>query len=312
MLAVGSAADDTFLWGLRALLRHSVRFDAIDIVDLIVNGGVNVDLDDPLKSRLTLAGCDYMLSEYSGAWVRILDVTSAAPTPDLSRRAEQMQSALAVLLGVLPQPVVNPPRREKSNFSKLFHATELGRLTGFQIPRSLLTNDADEAVAFANSCPNGAIFKGSSGSKTWVTLFDERKHAQRLPLIASCPVLLQERIVGPDVRIHVVDQECFAEAIDSVALDYRRVHGNSYRSQTLPASVDSGCGALTSAIGVPFLGVDFKIDRSLGDWYFLEANSFPCFQGYDRRAHGAISGSIVRFLQSDRPRPEASDRPSHK
>ncbi|WP_243657448.1 hypothetical protein [Parafrankia sp. BMG5.11] len=89
------------------------------------------------------------------------------------------------------------------------------------------------------------------------------------------------------------------ELIDSPVLDYRTVRGvNSYSSLTPAREVADGCARLTEFCGVPFLGVDFKIDHATGEWFFLETNSMPCFEGYDERADGAISRAIVDWLST--------------
>jgi len=49
------------------------------------------------------------------------------------------------------------------------------------------------------------------------------------------------------------------------------------------------------------MGVDFKIQESTGQWFFLETNSMPCYEGYDRRAGGAICRGIVKWLTATTP-----------
>jgi hypothetical protein len=193
---------------------------------------------------------------------------------------------------------MNPPLREASGFTKVLHAVALAEVGCWQIPETCLTSDPAEASRFVRSCRNGVIFKGASASKTWATLFEPR-HERLLPRLRHLPVLFQERVVGPDVRIHVVGDQSFGELIDSPALDYRTVRGvNTYRPLTPPRAIADGCARLAQHCGVPLLGVDFKLERSTGAWYFLEANSMPCFEGYDERAGGAISRAIVDWLST--------------
>jgi hypothetical protein len=90
-----------------------------------------------------------------------------------------------------------------------------------------------------------------------------------LPLVARCPTLFQERIEGPDVRIHVVGSHVFAEMIESSSIDYRRAKGNIYHPITLPMSVSAGCVALGNMFSVPFLGIDFKVQISSGQLVLL-------------------------------------------
>jgi len=48
-----------------------------------------------------------------------------------------------------------------------------------------------------------------------------------------------------------------------------------------------------------FSGVDFKVSDT-GEWFFLEANSSPCYQGYDCRLGGAISDALADYLLGSR------------
>ncbi|MFL5629622.1 MAG: hypothetical protein ACJ788_28960, partial [Ktedonobacteraceae bacterium] len=60
--------------------------------------------------------------------------------------------------------------------------------------------------------------------------------------------------------------------------------------------IAEGCIAIAQDCQTPFLGIDFKIQQNSGIWFFLEANSMPCYQGYDQRAGGAISRAIAEWL----------------
>jgi len=196
--------------------------------------------------------------------------------------------------------VLNPPSRDASNFTKLFHAAWLAGACGCRVPRSCLTSSPHEARRFIASCEGGAIFKGASARKTWVTAYDVTLHEERLPLLATAPVLFQERIVGPDVRVHIVGERTFPEAVESNDVDYRTKRDNRYRPCALPAEIRSICTRMVELLDTPFLGIDFKIDRATGDWYFLEANSMPCYQGYDVRCGGAIGRAIAEWFDSSR------------
>jgi len=296
ILCVGLAADETFVYTVAALIAARAKIRVLDLGQLAYSGSLQIYLDEPLDSVLELHKAEYRLDSFDGAWVRMVDISGAAPTQQLARRSSDQYRALCKLFEVVPYPVVNPPARNASNFSKVLHSTALGSMTGWQVPRTCLTNDAEEARTFISSCPQGAIFKGVSGQKTWASTYDQRCHESRLELLLKCPTLFQERIDGPDVRVHTVGDEVFAEAIESRNLDYRKVRGNRYTAISPPDDVVRGCRALVVGLGVPFLGVDFKVARRTNDWFFLEANAAPCYQGYDRRADRAISRSIAKFL----------------
>jgi hypothetical protein len=298
LLCIGSAADETYVHSIAAFKRAHVAFHAFDLVQLAESGHVRIELGNPSAAVFDLGSMSAVLSQFDGAWIRLLNFGAGAPSYPLKCRADGLVNTLARLFESSPIPVINPPLRDCANGSKLFHGVALARLVGFRIPRSCLTNSPDTAQAFLDTCSEGAIFKGASSTKTWAAHYEPAVHRSRLPLVARCPTLFQERIVGPDVRVHVVGSHTFAEMIESPSIDYRRVRGNVYHPTTLPTGISAGCTSLSNMFSVPFLGIDFKVQRSSGDWFFLEANTMPCYQGYDRRTGGAIATALIDWFRT--------------
>jgi hypothetical protein len=298
ILCLGIAADETFVHTLVALKRSGVRFAAIDMAQFTYSGHLEFPIDDAQAAIFTQHDTRHFLKSYRGVWARLLDVSEGAPSEPLRRRAVGIHRAVCHLLNTLEIPIINPPCQDGGNFAKLSHAIDLSSAADWYIPRSCLTNDVQRAEEFINTCADGVIFKGASGSKTWATLYESSRHARRLSRIETCPVLFQERINGPDVRVHLIGERTFAERIESAHTDYRSARGNKYEPIRLPRDIANACCTLAQLCKVPFLGIDFKIQRSSGKWFFLEANALPCYQGYDRRAGGEISRAIVEWLTS--------------
>lgn len=305
ILCLGSAADLTFLHTLEALAHAGASFDAIDLGQLAYSGVLEVPLDTPSAVSIELHGRRYVMGAYDSAYLRLPPLMEDAPEERLAHRAMAQYRAVTQILQAAPIFLVNPPGGDVSNAAKLLHAVALARVTGFRIPRSCLTRSPEKARDFVASCSSGAIYKGASGTKTWARAFDADRDGDRLALLGACPVLFQERIVGPDVRIHVVGERIFAELIDSPELDYRAARGNRFRQLEPPSDIAVGCLALARECGKPFLGVDFKIDRATGEWFFLEANPQPGYDYYDARAGGAIAKALVDLLANP---PERIDR----
>jgi glutathione synthase/RimK-type ligase-like ATP-grasp enzyme len=297
ILCVGLAADDTFRHTIAAITRRGFNADVIDIAQLAHSGTISASLNELGATTIELHGKRYRLDHYDAAFVRLHDISPVAPTESLAARSAAIFRTLCRIFTHAPIPVINPPLRDRSNFTKLLHAAELASIAGWRTPRSCLANDAATVRAFVTSCADGVIFKGSSGAKTWANRYDHLQHDSRLDLLWSCPVLFQEYIKGPDVRAHAVGDQLFAEMIISTSLDYRTTRGNVYRTvETVPGEIRAGASALQRQTNLPFLGIDFKIDDATGEWLFLEANPMPGYEGYDRRAGGAISDAIVTWL----------------
>jgi hypothetical protein len=260
---------------------------------------MSIRLDKPALSSISIDGRRVRVADLSAAWLRLIDLSSPARSDELVERATAFNQAVATLL---PQAewirVVNPPRPSRFGFAKLVHA--VSHAAGpWRIPRSRLTNDPTAAELFADSCPNGAIVKGASSVKTWAARYEPAHDGPRLKYIRTVPVLFQELIDGPDVRVHLVGTELFAERTLSSRVDYRVDRYATHEGIQLPPGIASGCLALGKETGVPFLGIDFKVQSDTGEWFFLEANSMPAYQGYDLRAGGAISAALVRWLMNE-------------
>ena len=296
ILCLGSAADLTFLHTLEALAHAGAAFDAIDLGQLAYSGTLEIPLDTPSAASIDLHGRRYSLGSYHSAYLRLPPLVEEAPEERLAHRAMAQYRALIQLVQAAPMYLVNTPGGDVSNAAKLLHAVSLAPVAGFRIPRSCLTRSSEQARAFVATCPSGAIYKGASGTKTWARAYDEDRDDGRLQLLGECPVLFQERIVGPDVRVHVVGARIFAELIDSPELDYRAARGNRFSPIAPPPDIAAGCRALARECGKPFIGCDFKLDGATGEWFFLEANPQPGYDYYDARAGGAIARALVELL----------------
>jgi hypothetical protein len=296
ILCIGSAADDTFLY-LLAKIRERRATVAVDVIQLALTGSFILR---PGGGTLAVAGREIRLSEISGCWIRLPGVHSMGPDPHSQRLVAGTERSLEIALNYLPAPVVNPPLLEPSNFSKPAHLLYLAAAAGFAVPESCATNDPEQAKAFIDKHDGRVVYKGMSSTKTWVRRWDPESDLSRLDLIRPTPVFFQRLITGPDVRAHVAAGTIHAERIDSAAIDYRTSHhSNTYRSITCPDETAEACLRLSATMNCPLLGVDFKIDDRTGRWVILEANTLPCFQGYDRRANGAISRAILNYLTAD-------------
>jgi len=75
------------------------------------------------------------------------------------------------------------------------------RVNGFDVPRSLTTNDPEKAMDFVEKTGDVIIKPATGvGSTRTLTAYDHKN----IGLIKHCPVLLQEQIMGHTVRVHIV------------------------------------------------------------------------------------------------------------
>jgi len=293
--AIGSVGDETFSHSVRAFLDFGLSVRVIDQA-LLAHGGSFV-LAHASDSWIEFCGERLVFAECASMYVRLTDIAPGAPDEASGAISRAMYYALnEFIANITAIPIANRPLGDVSNVSKILHSALWSQL-GVMVPESCVTDRPDVALEFISKWNSNVIYKGASASKTWVSGFNALADLSRLTLIAKSPVLFQQRIDGPDVRVHVVGSEVFAEQINSSAIDYRTVKGrNRYTAVVLPERIAHACTQIAGSTDQPLLGIDFKVQAETGDWYFLEANAMPCYQGYDKRAKGAISRALARYL----------------
>jgi glutathione synthase/RimK-type ligase-like ATP-grasp enzyme len=194
--------------------------------------------------------------------------------------------------------VVNRLSAMASNMSKPFQAQAV-LARGFHIPETLVTDDPDEALAFAERFSD-IIYKSTSGVRSIVTAFDRSTDVARLPLLRWCPVQFQERVFGADVRVHVVGTDVFAAIVESNALDYRYARSQvgidaTLRPYRLSPDIAQRCIALADDLDLPFAGIDLKLADD-GRVVCFEVNPSPGFSWYQLDTGLPIAEALARWL----------------
>jgi len=137
--------------------------------------------------------------------------------------ARRMQEILTGFTEAAPEingcRVANRLSAMASNGSKPYQAQVIVR-HGFSVPDTLVSTDPEEVLDFA-ARREQVVYKSCSGVRSIVTAFDPVADRARLQRLRWCPVQFQERVAGPDVRVHVVGDRNFAAIVDSQAVDYR-------------------------------------------------------------------------------------------
>jgi glutathione synthase/RimK-type ligase-like ATP-grasp enzyme len=206
-------------------------------------------------------------------------------------RAGCIGESKALLLGMLaaaPCFVLDPPDLVRQRGHKPAQQ-RIARACGLETPRTLMTNDPDEAREFIASCPGGAIAKmlaafpiyDEQGEEqvVFTTLLDEQ-HLAHLEGLRYSPMVFQERLQKQlELRITVVGARMFAAAIDSQAtkgaeVDWRE-RGvtllNSWMPYTLPAEIERSLERYMATIGMQYSAIDIIVEPD-GRHVFLEAN----------------------------------------
>lgn len=218
--------------------------------------------------------------------------------PEVVNPIGALQVQLNRMLLATPCPVINPPAHAFSNYSKPYQLALLAQ-AGFDVPKTLVTNQPAEALDFFQQCGGKVIFKGVSNVMSFAQVW-KPEHSRRLRLLPHCPVQFQEFVEGVDYRVHVVGGETFVTRLAAANEDYRR---SALQDQeeilaepaSLPPAVLDRCIRFTRSLGLVVGGLDFK-ESSTGRLVALELNPYPQFTFYEGRSGQPITRAVVDYL----------------
>jgi hypothetical protein len=209
---------------------------------------------------------------------------------------DEIDHALRSLWASLDCYWISEPERIRQASWKGEQLTRARRL-GFQIPRTLITTDPDEARDFFYACDKQMVFKvmtdpflGAAGAarrhpdeyfeqyEAPTTLVTETD-LDLLDSVRVAPCLFQEYVPKKlELRVTVIGNEIFAAEIHSqdnerTALDWRHYDVDiPYRAARLPSEVADRCLALVRGYGLNFSSMDLILtpeDR----YVFVENNA---------------------------------------
>ncbi|KIF01552.1 hypothetical protein PL81_34990 [Streptomyces sp. RSD-27] len=272
------------------------------------------DTDGPaglLAGTIRTGGRPTGLGHVTAAYLRPVE-PEAVPglTPEERTRARRVHDTLLGFTEVADAlggcRLANPLSAMASNMSKPYQAQLIAR-HGFYTPDTLVSDDPDEVLGFVDR-HQGAVYKSTSGIRSVVAAFDPERDGGRLERLRWCPVQFQERLHGPDVRVHVVGERTFAVLVDSAAVDYRyarlQVGADArLRPHRLDEDVAERCVALAAGLGLPFAGVDLKLLPD-GRIACFEVNPSPGFSWYETETGLPIAAAVADWLLGVGMRPD--------
>jgi glutathione synthase/RimK-type ligase-like ATP-grasp enzyme len=240
------------------------------------------------------------LDEISGVYFRNVSFADSVAEAELfkeGRAYPQTDPQTATLLDTLACRVVNRPATIYSNRSKPYQALIIRRF-GFEIPKTLITNDPASARHFYSECEGAVIFKSIGGVSSIVQRLSQEDFG-RLALLKHGPAQFQEYVPGDNLRVHVVGERLFSVRIQSDAVDYRYGGQEGYGRKMIPAKlpeqVENNCIRLTRALGLAMAGIDLK-ETPQGEYYCFEVNTSPAFPFYESAARPVVSKALAEFL----------------
>lgn len=277
--------------------------------------GTPMFLVDQTRTLETALGFD--VDGSPGGWLRVGDrqcdlacVRSVYVRPDALDRVDslacvgagsearqhavELHDALACWLELTPVRVVNRLSAMASNSSKPFQAA-LIRQAGFEVPETLLTNDALALEAFL-ARHGSVIYKSTSGVRSIVSRITALD-PDRLARLATCPTQFQQYVPGHDFRVHVIGDEVHGHEMESDADDYRYAGAGGTRLQPwrVPDALATRVRALATSLGLVMAGVDLRRNDD-GDWVCFEVNPSPGFTYFDTDDDEPLARAAARLL----------------
>lgn len=181
---------------------------------------------------------------------------------------------------------VNPIVSQSTASNKVLQL-RLAVALGFQVPETLVSNQADEVRAFVGT-RGDVIYKPMRGA-SW--LVDGKVHgtyttpvaAKDLPsdaLLRACPGIYQRLVLKRfEVRAQFFGHSCIAVRIDSNRMEYGEYDWRRHQLTSspnaapvdLPEEVNALCLRMMRELGIVSGAFDFIVDLD-GDWVFLEVN----------------------------------------
>ena len=300
ILVVGSATEPMVSHVYDELERRGSTAFLIDVRDMPSTVGFSLSPpgQDP-GDRLCLEdGTTINLRKVTAIYQRIgfgnFEAFEGYSEAEVNFVSQECQSAWLPILNSWPSLVVNRPVHSGSNASKPFQIG-LFEEYGFRVPLTLVTNNPKAARAFYDEHEGRVIYKSISYTRSIVQGMDSHD-LERLDTLVNCPVQLQERIEGNDMRVHVVGDRVFASRIVAESSDYRYDKEARVEAWQLPSEIEEQCVALARGLGLALTGIDLRHTPD-GDYVCFEANPSPAFSWYEARTEQPITAALCDLLE---------------
>jgi hypothetical protein len=270
----------------------------------------------PSRPRAALAAHDpsriELGAQCSAVWLRrTLFATAPASFEEsdraiIERECRQMRRSFLDLL--CPSAFwVNPLHREEpSKPAQLVAALQ----SGFQVPRTLATNDPTEILAFVRAAPGRVVFKTFCSLAPTTVVTDEMLAEPEL--LRWTPGIYQHYIDKTyEVRVTVIGDRVFAARINSQAtsrgkIDWREAQRSpggrpgdlTFEAVGLPRPIEGCCRRLIRSLGLAFGTIDLVVKGR--KHVFLEVNSSGQFLFVEAETGVPLLDALAKMLLEGR------------
>lgn len=195
-------------------------------------------------------------------------------------RAFIRRECQTTLLGMLYSSrcrIINSLQAEERASHKLLQL-DVARACGFQIPRTLVTNDPAEVLAFIDQVGRQVVYKPQTDAQYHMaeTRLLDAAAREKLLSVSLAPVMFQEFVPASfDIRLTVVGSRMFARRIlsqrDKPRIDWRLDLLVQIEQMGVPESIAEPTYRLMAQLGLDYGAFDLRVTPT-GEIYFFEVN----------------------------------------
>ncbi|MDP3072296.1 MAG: hypothetical protein Q8N18_18540 [Opitutaceae bacterium] len=314
MILILTSRDDATADFVAAKLKRSeyLRIDTDDLPSAVAIASTE------RRSSIRVGKTEFRPEQFSGVWYRrpkAIAFPARRGNAESRHAAAEYTAALEGFLSLIPeQRWINHPSRNILSGHKL-EQVRRARETGFNVPKTLVTQDAAALRKFWKVCRGKVVLKPLSGGYLErdepgrdTLIYTNRLREQdlaRTAEIARCPTLFQERIAKEaDIRITVVDGDLQAVELTATdsgepRLDIRRNNMIDvvYHRTVLPRPIASSIHRILRSYGLRFAAIDMLRDFR-GKYYFLEINPNGQWAWLDMTGATNTRDTLIRALKT--------------
>ncbi|MFG1617395.1 MvdC/MvdD family ATP grasp protein [Nonomuraea wenchangensis] len=275
--------------------------------------------------RTTLVDTTYgrrslRLEEVTSVWYRRPTPFTADPSLAEAHQefaVKESAHAMGGVLTALPARWVNLPAVEQRAHYKPLQL-QVARDAGLRIPKTIITNDPEEALRFHRECGGAVIYKALNSGllhepggwpRGLLTTALPELPLDILPRVRYSPCIFQEHVdKAYELRITVIGERLFPVRVDSTdddgepQVDSRNFLGTiRYTQVALPEEVEKRLRRVMDHFELAYGAIDVVVDRA-GEHYFLEVNPAGQFVWLDDETPGLnLAAAMADYLsgQSD-------------
>jgi len=237
---------------------------------------------------LNLAGQSAAIGQIRSVWNRQqqpLRFPDSLSSDECEFSRNEITSLLSGFVRIADWFWVNQPDHNRYASHKPLQLQRAQRI-GFDIPRTLISNDPNAVLDFARSCPNGLIYKtlysplfpGSEGLACFTSLVTD-EHLRSITTIRHTGGIFQEYVPKKfELRITLIGKRIFAVEIHSqdiaeMQVDWRVSDARklTHQMHDLPATIDAKCRKFAEEFSLAYAAIDMIVTPD-GRYVFLECN----------------------------------------